>query len=372
MSHLFSPFELGSVTLENRVIVAPMCQYSADEGSATDWHVIHLGNMAQSGASLVLLEATAVEPQGRITAADLGLWSDANEQALSRVLESVRRHGTAKLGVQLGHAGRKASSSVPWKGGAQVPPGQANGWLCDAPSALPQADGEVPPHAMTLEDLRRVRQAFVASALRAVRLGLEVIELHGAHGYLLHQFLSPIANQRGDSYGGSLENRMRFPIEVFEAVRQAVPASVPVGIRLSAMDWVPGGWDIDQSVVLLQHLEKLGCAFAHVSSGGVSPAQQIPIGPGYQVPLAQRVKAETPLPTIAVGLITEAQQAEGILRDGQADLIALARGVLWNPRWAWQAAAELGGHVRAPSQYLRSLPHGAPKDLFVNAAHGQR
>src|SRR5664279_3924441 len=282
MSKLFEPFEIGPLRLANRIVIAPMCQYSASEGSAVDWHLIHLGHLALSGAGLLIVEATAVSPEGRITPADLGLYSDANEQALARVLGALREVSPIKLGMQLAHA---------------------------------------------------------------ARLGLDGLEIHAAHGYLLHQFLSPIANQRGDAYGGSLENRMRFPLEVFEVVRAAFPADKPVWARISATDWVPGGWDIEGTLALSQALKSRGCAAIHVSSGGVSPRQSIPVGPGYQVPFAQRVKAEVGLPTIAVGLITEPEQAETIIASGEADAVSLARAMLYDPRWPWHAAAKLGARV---------------------------
>ena len=367
MSLLFSPYTLGPLSLPNRTVIAPMCQYSAHEGEATDWHLIHLGHLALSGAGLLIIEATAVEPEGRITHADLGLWSDATEQALARVLASLRRHSRMPLAIQLAHAGRKASSQVPWEGGQQIAPAQG-GWQPFAPSPLPHAPGELPPQALDDEGLARVRQAFVDAALRARRLGLDAIEIHMAHGYLLHEFLSPLSNQRSDAHGGSLENRMRFPLLVFEALRAAVPG-LALGVRLSATDWVDGGWDIAQSIAFGHALRERGCDFLHVSSGGVSPLQKIPVAPGYQVPLAQALRAQVGLPTIAVGLITEPQQAEAIVRDGQADLVALARGMLFDPRWPWHAAAALGGQVEAPPQYWRSQPRGLA-ELFGKAALG--
>jgi 2,4-dienoyl-CoA reductase-like NADH-dependent reductase (Old Yellow Enzyme family) len=370
MSPLFSPFDLGPLTLRNRIVIAPMCQYSSQDGEANDWHLMHLGQLAISGAGLLTIEATAVEPDGRITPGDLGLYNDATEQALGRVLAAVRRHSSMPFCIQLAHAGRKASSHAPWDGGQQIPLAQG-GWIAQAPSALPHAAGETPPEALDEAGLQRIRQAFVDAAVRAHRLGIEAIELHAAHGYLLHQFLSPLANTRTDAYGGSLDNRMRFPLEVFEAVRAAVPASVPVGVRISGTDWVDGGWDIEQSVAFGLALRQRDCAFIHVSSGGVSPLQSIPLGPGYQVGLAQRIKAETGLPTMAVGLITEPRQAEAIVASGQADLIALARGILYNPRWPWHAAAELGAQVEVPPQYWRSQPRGLGH-LFGEIRTGQR
>jgi 2,4-dienoyl-CoA reductase-like NADH-dependent reductase (Old Yellow Enzyme family) len=371
MSHLFEPIEIGVLRLANRIVVAPMCQYSASEGSAGDWHLIHLGHLALSGAGLLIVEATAVSSEGRISAADLGLYSDANEAALARVLAAVRAHSPIAIGMQLAHAGRKASSQAPWQGGAQVPIGEAGGWQTVAPSALPHAAGEQPPAALDAAGMEKIRADFARAAARAARLGIDGVEIHAAHGYLLHQFLSPIANKRDDAYGGSLTNRMRFPLEVFDVVRAAFPAERPVWARVSATDWVPGGWDIDGTVALAQALKARGCAAIHVSSGGVSQQQTIQVGPGYQVPFAARVKAEVGLPTIAVGLITEAEQAEAIVASGQADAISLARAMLYDPRWPWHAAAKLGARVVAPHQYWRSQPRQY-KDLFENASFGAR
>ena len=371
MSKLFSPYTIGSLELSNRIVIAPMCQYSAADGLPTDWHTIHLGNLALSGAALLILEATAVTPEGRISPDDLGLWSDAHLEALKPVIAAIRRHSPIKLAVQLAHAGRKASSEVPWQGGANIAPDQPRGWQTVAPSPLPHADGETVPLALDAAGLQRIKDGFVAAARRADALGLDAIELHGAHGYLLHQFLSPLANRRDDEYGGSLENRMRYPLEIFSAVRAAVPRRMTVGMRISATDWVDGGWDLEQSVVFAKELERIGCDFIHVSSGGVSPAQQITLGPGYQIEFAARIKAATSLPTIGVGLITEAQQAEDILQQGQADLVALARAILYDPRWPWHAAAELGDQVFAPPQYWRSQPR-EHKALFGDTRLGQR
>jgi 2,4-dienoyl-CoA reductase-like NADH-dependent reductase (Old Yellow Enzyme family) len=366
---LFQPYDLAGLHLDNRIVVAPMCQYSAEGGSATDWHMIHLGHLALSGASLLILEATAVEAEGRITPGDLGLYSDANEAALARVLAAIRAYSPIKVGIQLAHAGRKASSRAPWEGGQELPIAEG-GWLTSAPSALSVNPHEEAPVALDEAGLERVRAAFVATAHRAVRLGLELIELHGAHGYLLHEFLSPLSNRREDRYGGSLENRMRFPLEVFDAVRAAVPGR-PVGVRVSATDWVPGGWDLEQTVSFAHALKARGCDFIHVSSGGLSSAQVIPLGPNYQVPFAARIKAEVGLPTIAVGLITEAHQADAIVASDAADMVALARGILYDPRWPWHAAAALGAQVKAPKQYWRSQPR-EQKALFGDTTLGQR
>jgi len=363
MSALFSPFRVGALELANRIVIAPMCQYSAVNGCMTDWHVIHLGHLALSGAALLTIEATAVLPEGRITYADVGLWDDATEAAIARTLESIRHWSDMPIAIQLAHAGRKASTELPWKGGVQIPPDHPNGWQTVAPSAIPYQEGEQPPVALDRDGLTRVREAFAAAAQRAARLGIGAVQLHCAHGYLLHEFLSPLSNRRDDEYGGSLENRMRFPLEVFEAVRSAFPADRVVTMRVSGTDWVDAGWDIEQTIAFAEALEARGCAAIHVSSGGLSPSQQIPLGPSYQVPLARAVKKATRIPVIAVGLITEFEQAEAIVGTGDADFIALARTILYNPRWPWHAAAHFGAQVKAPDQYLRSQPRQY-RDLF--------
>ena len=371
MTQLFTPHKLGQLTLANRIVIAPMCQYSAQDGNMTDWHLMHLGQLAFSGAGLLIIEASAVEAIGRITPADVGLYSDDNQAAMARVLKAVRTHSRMPIAIQLGHAGRKASSHVPWAGGQALK--EAEGaWETVGPSALPQAPGDPVPLSLDAAGLARVKDAFVASAQRAQALGFDAIELHGAHGYLLHEFMSPISNQRTDDYGGSVENRIRFPLEVYDAVRAAVPESIPVGMRISATDWVDGGWDVEQSCVLAKALSARGCAFIHVSSGGVSPQQKIPLEPGYQVPMAERIKAVAgDMPTIAVGLITDPQQAEDIIAAGQADFIALARAMLFEPHWPWRAAMELGAQVEVPPQYWRSQPRTA-KALFGEARIGSR
>jgi 2,4-dienoyl-CoA reductase-like NADH-dependent reductase (Old Yellow Enzyme family) len=329
----------------------------------TDWHLIHLGQLALSGAALLTIEATAVVPEGRITYADVGLWDDDTQAALARVLEGVRRWSDMPVAIQLAHAGRKASTEVPWYGGKQIPPDHPNGWQTVAPSGLPYEDGEVAPVALDHAGLAHVRDAFVAAAARAAQIGVDVIQLHGAHGYLLHQFLSPLSNRREDEYGGLPENRMRFPLEVFDAVRAAFPAERAVTMRVSGTDWVDGGWNIDETVAFAKALQARGCDAIHVSSGGLHPAQDIPVGPSYQVPLARAVKQAVDMPVVAVGLITGIEQAEAIVGTGDADMVALARTALYNPRWPWHAAAELGAQVRAPKQYLRSQP-GQYRDLF--------
>ncbi|CAB3760720.1 NADH:flavin oxidoreductase/NADH oxidase [Paraburkholderia solisilvae] len=370
MSALFSPLTLRSVTLPNRIVVSPMCQYSAERGEANAWHMIHLGHLALSGAGLLCIEATAVEPDGRITPGDLGLWDDVTEAALVPVLAAIRKYSGIPVAMQLAHAGRKASSHAPWDGG-QLIPVSAGGWLPHAPSALPHKAGEEPPLALDVAGLNRIREAFGAAARRAVRLGLDAIEIHCAHGYLLHEFLSPVANQRGDEYGGSRENRMRYPLEIFDIVRAAFPADKPVGVRVSAIDWVEGGSTLDDTIAFAQELKKRGCDWIDASSGGVSALQKIPLEPGYQVPFAQAIRQATGLPTIAVGLISDPEHANRLIEAGDADLVAMARAMLYDPRWPWHAAAQLGASVNAPPQYWRSQPRDQ-KTLFGDISFGQR
>ncbi len=369
---LFSPQKLGPHTLSNRIMISPMCQYSAIDGNANNWHITHLGSLAISGAGLLYIEATAVSAEGRITPGCLGLYNDANQAALQKVVEAIREvaPGKMKLAIQLGHAGRKASSHRPWEGGALIP-ATNGGWQTIAPSAVPHKPDEAAPVAMTEADISKLIADFESATWRASALGFDVIEVHLAHGYLLHEFLSPLANQRQDDYGGSLENRMRLPLQVFEAVRKAAGPDIAVGARLSATDWVEGGWDIEQSIALSQRLQAAGADFLDISSGGVSPLQKITLAPGYQVPLAERIKAVVNIPVMAVGLITEATQAEEILLKNQADIIALARAFLVDPRWPWRAAAALGGIIDAPKQFYRSLPSGYPK-IFGDVVTAQR
>ncbi|HQC86759.1 MAG TPA: NADH:flavin oxidoreductase/NADH oxidase [Rhodoferax sp.] len=373
MSLLFTPFSLpaprGELVLPNRIVVAPMCQYSAVNGLAADWHLMHWGNLLNSGAGLVTIEATAVLPEGRISPGCLGLWDDATEAAMTDTLQRARRLAPATaVCIQLSHAGRKASSAAPWDGGKLLSSSEG-GWETFGPSALPHLPTEAPPTAMSLEYMAQVREAFVSAAQRAQRIGIDAIELHAAHGYLLHQFLSPLANQRTDAYGGSFENRIRFVMEVFTAVRAAYQGVL--GLRLSATDWVDGGWDLEQSTALAHRLKAAGCDFIHVSSGGVSPQQKITLGVGYQVPFARQIRAACGMATMAVGLITEPQQAEDVLQAGDADLVALARAFLYQPRWGWQAAAALGGTVAAKEPYWRCLPREA-QAAFGKVSIGMR
>lgn len=360
---LFKPIEIGSLKLENRIVIAPMCQYSSQNGLANDWHLIHYGNLALSGASILTLEATAVTPDGRISYADLGLYSDDCEAALGRTIQGIRAWSKMPIAIQLAHAGRKASTDLPWHGGHQLAPLNPNGWQTISASSQPFAPNDNAPHAMDEHALSRIRQAFKTAAERSARLGIDAIQLHAAHGYLLHQFLSPLSNQREDEYGGSLKNRMRFPLEIFDTIRKAFPAERPVSVRISGTDWVEGGWSIEESIIFTKELADRGCSAIHISSGGLDTRQSIPAGPNYQVPLARAVKQAVDIPVITVGLITEFQQAEVILATGDADMIALGRTILFDPRWPWHAAAHFGETIDAAPQYLRSAPWQA-KNLF--------
>ena len=361
--HLFDPLALRGLTLANRIVVSPMCQYSADDGRANDWHLVHWGQLLQSGAGMFTIEATAVTRDGRITHGCLGLYDDACETALATTLARARQQAAAMpVAMQLAHAGRKASSAVPWAGGKLIAPADG-GWQPVAPSAIPHSAHEAPPAALSPGENDAIRDAFVAAAERAHRAGIDALELHMAHGYLLHEFLSPLANHRNDDFGGDREGRMRLPLTIFDAVRAAWPAAKPMGVRISAVDWVDGGITLDDSIELARRLVARGCDWIDVSSGGVSSAQKIPLGPGYQVPLARAVRRATGAVTRAVGLITEPQQAEAIVAEGDADLVALARGMLWDPRWPWHAAVALGRSVVAPRQYWRSAPREAAAAL---------
>jgi len=354
-SALFSSINLRSLHLDNRIVVSPMCQYSAENGCAGDWHLMHLGQFSVSGAGLMMVEMTNVEAAGRITPACLGLYSDENESALARVVAFCRRHSAIGIGVQLAHAGRKASTLPPWQGRATLMPGEG-GWQTVSASAIPAGRQSPLPRPLGGEEIAGLIEAFAAAARRALRIGFDAIELHAAHGYLLHQFLSPLSNQRDDEYGGSLANRMRFPLQVYDAVRAVWPGDKPLGVRISAVDYLDEGWTLDDSVLFGQRLAERGCDWIDVSSGGIAEGEKIPVEPGYQVPFAEQIRDKTGAAIMAVGLITQARQAEAIISSGQADMVALARGMLYNPRWAWHAAAELGAEVAYPNQYLRCQP----------------
>lgn len=350
---LFTPLAVRGVTLRNRIVVSPMCQYSSTDGFINpDWHVIHLGSRAVGGAALVFTEATAVTAEGRISGHDLGIWDDAHVAGLASVVRAIKVHGAA-AGIQLAHAGRKASVARPWEGGRQLGPGEG-GWPTVAPSAIPFREGERAPDALTLDGIRDITRAFVDATRRARAAGFDVIELHAAHGYLLHEFLSPLSNHRDDQYGGSFDNRIRLVLEVAGAARAAWPASLPVFVRISATDWVDGGWEVTQSVELARRLAALGVDLVDCSTGGLVPGVRIPVGPGYQVPFAAQVRREAGLPTGAVGLITDPAQAEAIVGSGQADVVLLARELLRDPYWPLRAARTLGTSVPWPEQYLRA------------------
>jgi NADPH2 dehydrogenase len=370
MSALFAPLTLRGVTFPNRIAVSPMCQYCVTDGFPAEWHAMHLLQLAVSGAGMLTIESTAVEAAGRITPGDLGLWDDAHQAAFEPILAAIRKHSNIPVTLQLAHAGRKASSDLPWMGGHLLEP-EDGGWPIFAPSAIPHKEHERLPTALDESGLQRIRSAFVAAARRAADLGFDCLELHGGHGYLIHQFLSPIANQRTDQYGGSIENRFRFPLEVFEAVRAVFPQERPVGIKLSATDWVKDGWDLEQTVAFARELKRRGVDWVVASSGGISPLQQISVRPGYQVPFAQTIRQQSGLLTGAVGLITDPVQAETIVATGQADFVAVGRAMLYDPRWPWHAAAVLGAKVQAPPQYWRAPPH-AHKDIFGSVPYGAR
>jgi len=368
-SQLFSEFSLRQTTLANRIVVSPMCQYSASDGVPGDWHLMHLGGFAVSGPGLVFTEATAVEATGRITPGCTGIYNDEQQAAWTRIVGFMKEHGTAKVGLQLAHAGRKASTAAPWLGGKPLE--KVDGaWDVIGASPVPFADGWPVPAEMDAGDMDRIKGAFVEAAGRALEVGFDLIELHAAHGYLMSSFLSPLSNQRSDDYGGTLENRMRFPLEVFEAVRAAWPENKPLGMRISASDWIEGGWTAGDSVALAKQLKRRGCDFIDCSSGG-NTADRPAVGPGepgYQVPLAAQIKSEAEIATIAVGMIRDPDLAESIVADGKTDLVAMARGMLYDPRWAWHAAEALGAEADYPPQYARSRPKTWPRAFPERAA----
>jgi 2,4-dienoyl-CoA reductase-like NADH-dependent reductase (Old Yellow Enzyme family) len=362
MSRLFSPIRLGPLELANRIVVGPMCQYSAIHGDANDWHLVHLGSLAMSGAGLLVLEATAVEDRGRISHGCLGLYGDENEAAMGRVLGFCRKHGQAKLGIQLAHAGRKASAQVPWEGGRALGKNE-DPWPTISASAIAFAEGWHTPGEASEAELDALVSAFAAAAKRSVRLGFDLIEVHAAHGYLLHQFLSPLSNRRTDSYGGSLENRMRFPLRVFDAVKAAAKG-LSVGARITGSDWMEGGITPDEAVAFAEALKARGCDYVDVTSGGLVLRAKIAVGPNYQVPFAAEIRRRVGIPVWSVGLIVTPQQAEDIVASGEADMVALARTMLDDPRWAWHAAEALGAEVARPPQYARAAP-----DLWPGASY---
>lgn len=352
-SALFSRFALRGVQLENRIMLSPMCQFSAVDGSATDWHLMHLGKFAVSGVGLVMIEATHVEARGRITPRCLGLYSEENEKALERVVRFCRQAGQARIGIQLSHSGRKGSGKLPWDGRGRPLSKEEGAWECVSAGGAPFDTGWPSPRPLDRTGLETVKRAHVDAARRCVRLGIDVIELHVAHGYLLHEFLSPLTNTRDDDYGGSLEKRLRFPLEVFAAVRAVCPDRTPVGVRVSATDHMDGGWTLDETEVFAKELKRAGCDYLTVSSGGLSPGQKITIGEGYQIPLARRIRTAAAIPVVGVGMIYRPEHAEAVIRDGDADLIALARTMLFDPHWVWFAAGVLGAKAWYPPQYIR-------------------
>jgi 2,4-dienoyl-CoA reductase-like NADH-dependent reductase (Old Yellow Enzyme family) len=353
-SSLFSPLHMRSLVLRNRVVVSPMCEYSSRDGFASDWHMVHLGSRAVGGAGAVLTEASAVTADGRISAADLGIYSDDHVEPLARIFRFIDAHG-AIPGMQLAHAGRKASTAEPWKGGGPVPPAEGGWEPIWAPSAIPFREGWQVPRAMPVTEIEHVVRAFAAAARRVLEAGGQIAEIHAAHGYLLHEFLSPLSNRRDDEYGGSFDNRTRIVREVVDAVRSVWPERLPLWVRISATDWAEGGWTIDDSVALAAQLADRGVDLIDCSSGGNVPSAKIPLGPGYQVPFAERIRRDTGIMTGAVGLITEPHQAEAIVRDGQADVVVMARELLRDPYWPLHAAKALGAPVPVPVQYLRAF-----------------
>ncbi len=352
--HLFSPLTIRDITFRNRIAVSPMCQYSSEDGFASDWHLVHLGSRAVGGAALVMAEASAVEARGRIAPGDLGIWKDEHIEPLARITAFLRKQG-AVAGIQLAHAGRKASTNVPWENGGAFIPESEGGWRTVAPSPIPFQETDEPPIELSKSDIRGIVDSFGAAARRAVAAGFQVIEIHAAHGYLINEFLSPLSNQRRDEYGGSFENRVRFAVETAKAIRGEWPDSLPLFIRISASDWVEGGWTIDDSVNLAGVLKPLGVDLVDCSSGGAVPHAKIPVGPGYQVGFAERIRRDTGILTGAVGMITEPEQADGIIRDGRADMILMARQFLRDPYFPLHAAKALGVQIASPVQYGRAF-----------------
>lgn len=377
---LFSPLTLRGLTLSNRIVVAPMSQFCAEDGCMTDWHLMHLGHMAISGAGLVMTEAVYPEARGRNGPGCVGLYSDACEAALARVHDFCRENSPATLGIQLGHAGRKASILPPWQDRAPIPP-EAGGWESVGPSTISMGSSYPPPRALDRADMAALRTCFVEATERAARIGYDLLEIHAAHGYLFHQFLSPLSNDRVDAYGGNPQNRRRYLLEVFAAMRAVWPVDRPMGVRLSAVDWAEGGLEVEDTIAVARDLKDLGCDFIVASSGGLVVDKPIPVAPGYQVPFSDAIRREVDIPTVAIGMITEVEHAESIVSAGQADCVALARGMLYEPRWAWHAATALGvSDVSYPSQYNPARPEGrsaytgnwTPKDLKTDRAWGGR
>lgn len=352
---LFQPYGMRGLTLPNRIVVSPMAQYSATtDGLATDWHLVHYGNLSLSGAALVIVEATAVLPEGRVSPNCLGLWDDAQVDGLRRIVDFARRPNASYMGIQLAHAGRKASVAQPWKGGAALSEADG-GWKMWGASATPYP-GRDEPISPDADDLQHIAESYLAALKRADEAGFDLVELHAAHGYFLNTFLSPLSNFRDDQWGGDIEGRMRYPLEIFRRLRAAWPEHKPMGVRLSVTDWVQGGWDIASSVVFAKRLKALGCDYVAISSGGISPDQKITVGPGYQVPAAAQVRAQSGMPVMAVGMLSDPSVANSVLTEEQADLVAIGRGMLFNPRWGWHAGLTLKGEMRVADPYLRCHP----------------
>lgn len=366
MSKLFSSLKLGNnIELSNRIVIPPMCQYSAANGQATDWHLMHYGNLALSGAGMLIFEATAVTPEGRISYADLGLWDKNTAHALKRVVDFIRLHSQIPLILQIGHAGRKGSTIFPWEGFGYYPIDSANGWQIVSASAIPQKEGGTVPKALASCEIETIVQQFATTAKLAEAIGFDGVEIHAAHGYLIHQFLSPITNKRIDEYGGSLTNRMKFGLDVYDAIKKVVSPNFVVGTRISATDWIEGGWGLKDSIEFSKELDAHDCSYIHVSAGGLDGAlQKLPdLVSGYQLPYAEAIKREVKMPVIGVGLITKPEEAVKALSEEKADLIAIGRNMIYNPRWGWHAAAALGEQITVPSQYKRCQPHQY-KNLF--------
>jgi 2,4-dienoyl-CoA reductase-like NADH-dependent reductase (Old Yellow Enzyme family) len=353
MAHLFSPLKIKNIEFKNRIVVSPMCEYSSENGFANDWHLVHLGGFAVGGASLVITEATAVSPEGRISPGDLGIYKDEHIEKLKQITDFIHAHG-AFAGIQLAHAGRKASHDIPWHGGKQIPSESENGWKTVAPSAMPFTETEEAPAELDKTGIEKVKADFKAAAKRALKAGFDVIEIHGAHGYLINEFYSPVSNHRSDEYGGSFENRVRLLIEIIESVKEVWPAGNPLFVRISSTEWTDGGWAIDDSVALAKILKEKGVDLVDCSSGGNISTAKIPLKPGYQVEFAEKIRKETGILTGAVGLITEPEQADQIIQTGQADIVLLAREMLRDPHFALRAAHELGHEVKWPVQYERA------------------
>ncbi|OCG06941.1 oxidoreductase [Gilliamella sp. wkB178] len=364
MSQLFSPISIGNQSLNNRIVIPPMCQYSAENGLANNWHLMHYGTLSNSGAGLMILEATAVCPVGRLSPFDLGLWGNEQQQSIATLISNIRQYSAIPIAIQLVHAGRKGSMPPSWKPKQYIPP-QQGGWQTVAPSGIAYNENYNTPHALTKDEIRVIVKQFAQAAVRADLAGVDFIEIHAAHGYLIHQFLSPLTNKRTDEYGGSFANRIRFLLEIYQSIREQFSIKKDVGIRISATDWYEGGWNLDESIQLAEKLDALQCSYIHVSTGGLVENQQIQLGPNYQVPFAQAVKQRVTMPVITVGLITEAIQAEAIVSTKQADMVAVGRALAFDPHWVRQAAIKLGGKTSIPPQYLSSVPHGF-KNLFID------